>query len=249
MKPETVRIEELPAAFALLFQRADPSDRDVRIANALDLVRRGELDPQGLFVLRGRGDLIGAVLCLALPGAGALVWPPQCARNGDPLPHEDALLRRAADWLRSRRVKVAQALLSPEEAPFAAALPRNGFAHVTQLWFLRHDLRALTQPGSPMRLDYRTYDPADPSAFHQTLQRTYEDTLDCPELNGARDVAEVVAGHRGLGRFDPGRWFLAQADGEPVGVLLLMEAVEAGDWEISYVGVVPRRGAAASAEP
>ena len=142
-------------------------------------------------------------------------------------------------------VKVAQALLSPGEAPFAAALPRNGFAHVTQLWFMRHDLRPLTQPGSPTRLDYQPYDPADPAAFHQTLQRTYEDTLDCPELNGTRTVAEVLAGHCGLGRFDPGRWLLARADGEPVGVLLLTEAAEAGEWELSYVGVVPaarRRG-------
>ena len=44
--------------------------------------RRRELDPEGLFVLRGRGGLVGAVLCLALPGAAGLVWPPQCVPGG-----------------------------------------------------------------------------------------------------------------------------------------------------------------------
>ncbi len=157
-----------------------------------------------------------------------------------------------ADWLRGRGVKVAQALLSPEEARFAAALPRNRFPHVTQLCFLRYDLRALTRPGSPITrsgppipLDYQSYDPADPAVFQWTLQRTYEGTLDCPELNGARGVEDVIAGHQGHGRFDPALWLLALAEGEPIGVLLLTASADSGDWETSYVGVVPearRRG-------
>ena len=99
--------------------------------------------------------------------------------------------------------------------------------------------------GAPARLDYRPYDPADPALFHETVRQTYESTLDCPELNGARDVADVLAGHRGGGRFDPARWFLALSDGRPVGVLILMESAETAEWETSYVGVVPearRRG-------
>ncbi len=75
--------------------------------------------------------------------------------------------------------------------------------------------------------------------FHQTLQNTYKDTLDCPELNGVRGVEEVIVGHRGQSHFDPDLWLLALADGLPVGVLLLMRSPETHDWEISYVGVVP----------
>jgi mycothiol synthase len=244
--PEPARTQELPAAFRLLFQHLSPSDRQGRIDNALALVERGELDPAGLFVLRGRGGLMGAVLALALPGACGLVWPPQCAPNGNRAALEDALLQRAADWLRSRNVKVAQALLSPEESTRADALPRNGFAHVTHLWFLRHDLAPIPQLlNPPFSLEYRSYAPSDASLFHQTLQRTYENTLDCPELNNARSVEEVVAGHRGPERFNPELWRLALADGDPVGVLLLADWHETGDWETSYVGVVPearRRG-------
>jgi ribosomal protein S18 acetylase RimI-like enzyme len=244
--PEPVRTEELPAAFRLLFQNAATDDRETRIVNALGLVRRGELDPQGLFVLGGRGRLLGAVLCLPLPGEGALVWPPQCLPDKRRSLFEDALLRCATDWLRARNVRVAQALLSPEEAERADALPRNGFDHVTHLLFLRRDLY---QPPhrlkSPIRLKYRSYNPSEPFLFHQTLQNTYQDTLDCPELNGVRGVAEVIAGHRSQSQFDPELWLLALADGLPVGVLLLMRSPETHDWEISYVGVVPearRRG-------
>jgi len=244
--PEPVRTDELPEAFRLLFQNAAADDQETRIVNALGLVRRGELDPQGLFVMRGRGRLLGAVLCLPLPGESALVWPPQCAPDKRRSLFEDALLRCAAEWLRARDVRVAQALLSPEEAELADALPRNGFAHVTHLLFLRRDL-SLPQPRlrSRARLKYQSYNPSEPSLFHQTLQNTYKDTLDCPELNGVRGVEEVIAGHRGQSHFDPDLWLLALADGLPVGVLLLMRSPETHDWEISYVGVAPearRRG-------
>lgn len=244
--PVPVRADELPAAFRLLFQNAAPDDRETRIANALGLVRRGELDTQGLFVLRGAGRLLGAVLCLRLPGRSALVWPPQCIPDKHRTAFEDALLLCAVEWLRGRNVQVAQALLSPAEAERAAALPRNGFAHVTQLLFLRRDL-SLPPPRLKSRagLTYRTYNPSDAALFHQTLQHTYKDTLDCPELNGVRDVEEVVAGHRGQNHFDPELWRLALAGGLPVGVLLLMRSPDAHDWEISYVGVTPearRRG-------
>ena len=244
--PELVGPDELPAAFRLLFQHSPPVERESRAAHALDLVQRGELSTQGLFAARDGGGLLGAVFCLPVPGASALVWPPQCALDRGRAALEDALLRHAADWLRAHNVKAAQALLSAEEARFADALPRNGFAHVAALWFLRHDLSPLPRrTGAPVRLDYRTYDPADAGLFHRTLQRTYEGTLDCPELNGVRDVEEVVAGHQAAGKLDPGRWSLALAEGVPVAVLLLTESPETGDWETSYVGVVPearRRG-------
>ena len=237
--PEPVRSEELPAAFRLLFQNAASADRESRLVNALGLVDRGELDPQGLFVLRGRGRLLGAILCHRLPGESALIWPPQCAPDKRRSLFEDALLRCAAAWLKTRHVKVAQALLSPAEAERAAALPRNGFAHVTHLLFLRRDLALFpARPKSRGRLEYQAHDLANPSLFHQTLQNTYKNTLDCPELNGVRTVEDVIAGHKGESQFDPDLWLLALADGRPVGVLLLMRSPETHDWEISYLGVV-----------
>ena len=88
-------------------------------------------------------------------------------------------------------------------------------------------------------LRFRPYDPDDPSLFHQTLARTYEQTLDCPEVNGARTVEEVVQGLQAQGGYDPARWWLALQAGRPVGVLVVTEGPEGGDWEVAYMGVVP----------
>ena len=53
LTPEPARTEELRAAFHLLFQYLPPAEQDRRVANALHLVQRGELERGGILVLRG----------------------------------------------------------------------------------------------------------------------------------------------------------------------------------------------------
>ena len=142
------------------------------------------------------------------------------------------------------RRKTGETLLTPEERFLADPLLRNGFAEVTSLRFMRHDLNLpLSCLNVPTHLDYQTF--SDDEMFRQTLMRTYEGTQDCPEVNGVRRIEEVIEGHRSQGRFDPERWWLARENGVPVGVLMMTEMPESGDWETAYMGVVPearRRG-------
>jgi ribosomal protein S18 acetylase RimI-like enzyme len=241
--PEHARTEDWDPAFRLIFQHLPAEERARRCANALHLLRRGELDPHGLFVLRGPFGLCGALVCLPVPGRGALIWPPGVV--DDPRTTlEDVLVRHAVAWLRQRGAKLAQTLLAPDEMFLADSLLRNGFAFTTRLWYMRHDLNLpLRCLDTPARLDYQPFD--DGPLFRRTLLRTYEDTRDCPEVNGVRTIDEVLEGHRAQGVFDPERWWLALDAGRPVGVLMGTEMPESGDWEVAYMGVVPearRRG-------
>jgi ribosomal protein S18 acetylase RimI-like enzyme len=238
--PRAARTEELAAAFRLAFQHLGEPERDGRVARALDLLQQRELDPEGIFVL-GNGAKITAVLvCLIVPGASALVWPPQSVADSWQHRREDALLTHAFPWLRQRGVKLAQALLSPDEVPLANSLKRNGFVHVTHLWYLRHEQDVpISQLDLPSRLTFLPYSETDAILFRDVLERTYEGSLDCPEVTGVRTMDEVLTGHRAQGRFDPDRWWLAMERGRPVGVLLVAEMPETGNWEVAYVGVIP----------
>lgn len=236
-EPESARTEDWGAAFRLIFQYLPRTECEHRCANALHLLQRGELNPQGIFVLRGSDGLRGALVCLPVPGCTALLWPPGTVeerRAG----REDALLRHACAWLRQCGVKVVQTLLAPEETFLATPLLRGGFTAVTSLWFLRHDLNLpVNYLNIPARLDYQTYN--GDLLFQETLLRTYEGTFDCPEVNGTRSIAEVIEGHRAQGVFDPSRWWLIREGEKAVGVLLMTEIPENGDWEVAYMGVVP----------
>lgn len=240
------RTDELAPALRFFFRHLDDGERDARLANALRLIQFGELDPGGVVVATDRTGLIGALVCTPVAGAGALFWPPQSVGGSRAPEVEDALVRHAVAWLRGRGAKVGQALLARDEAYLAAPLERNGFAHVGQLWYLRHRLQLPSGVlAAEDRLTYQTYESADRDLFHRTLLRTYEATLDCPELNGVRGVEEVLAGHRAQGEHDPERWWLALDGGAPAGVLLTAVLPESGAWEVAYVGVVPegrRRG-------
>jgi ribosomal protein S18 acetylase RimI-like enzyme len=153
---------------------------------------------------------------------------------------EDALVSRAAAWLRQRGARLGQCLLTADEAPLAEPLLRNGFAHVTALWYMQHDLAAASVMPPRVRLRHVPYSQmANPSTFHETLLRTYQGTQDCPEITGLRSIEEIMVGHRAQGKHDPGRWLLALAAGRPVGVLLLCEMPEWAAWDVAYVGVVP----------
>jgi ribosomal protein S18 acetylase RimI-like enzyme len=240
---ETARPDEREAAVGLVFQHLDEASRIDRVRTALQLLGRGELDPEGLFVVRRHG-LAGAILGLPAPGACGVLWPAQTAPPQPAL--EDALVRHATAWLRRRGCKLVQCLLTPEEESLAAPLLRNGLPHVADLWYFRHDLDfPFPRPDAPDRLRYETYSAATEELFRRVLLGTYEGTLDCPEINGARTAEEILEGHRSQGVHDPARWWLAFDGGDPVGLILLTETPEAEAWDVMYVGVVPearRRG-------
>jgi ribosomal protein S18 acetylase RimI-like enzyme len=243
---EPARPDEWAAAFRFVFQHLREDERDARVANAVRLVERRELDPAGILVARAGDDVLGALVCQPVPGASGLVWPPQSRHGRRRAEVEDELLRHACAWLRRRGARLGQALLTAGEAGLAPPLERNGFTHVTSLWYLRHDLK-LTYDflRAPDRLTYVACGIGDATVFRQTLPRTYQDTLDCPEVNGVRTLDEVFEGHRAQGVHDPGRWWVALDGDRPVGVLLLTAVPEWEAWDVAYVGVVPearRRG-------
>src|SRR5436309_500018 len=97
---------------------------------------------------------------------------------------------------------------SPADRPAAC---RALFAHLPDADRDRRADRALVRFASAA-------DP--PAAFADTLMATYDGTLDCPELNGDRTAAEVLAGHRAAAA-DPPDWALARSGPDPVGVVLL----------------------------
>src|SRR5436190_7065333 len=122
----TARPDEWEAALRLIFQHLGANEREIRAANALTLLRDGELDPDAVAVARQGGHIQAAMICLLVPGASALVWPPQARGQPDQQMIEDRLIGHVSHWLRERGAKLGQTLLDPEEAHLATPLERNG---------------------------------------------------------------------------------------------------------------------------
>src|SRR5208337_2696888 len=50
----------------------------------------------------------------------------------------------------------------------------------------------------------------------------YTSSLDMPELEGVRSLADIIEGHRSTGRFVPERWRLGQVPGDPDRAVVLL---------------------------
>jgi len=233
--------DELTAACRALFAHLAAPAREERAARCRDMLASGELDPAGLFVDRDGGVIRGAVLVQRLPGALGLAWPPR-AESGDRAAVEDALVAAACGWLRSGGVKVCQVFAAEGDPAAVGPLERHGFRHATQVVHMRRELdpgREVFDPaGSPLTI--RPAGGFPPELFAETLLKTYDGSLDCPELTGARTDREVLDGHRpAFGLAADRFWHLACRAGEPVGVVLFDVGPDAGALELSYLGLVP----------
>ena len=236
---EPLRPDDWTIALQHALMRVPPEQRQARVQHCLQLLGAGVLDPRGIWVARRGKDILGVQVCVPLPGSACLFWLPTA---DDAV--TDRLVKAGLDWARSIGCKIAQAMASPVDLPLTKPLLRHGFHAVTRMHQFTRGLTDFPdESAAPLR--YENYRPSLHALFAATLERTYLDTLDCPELNGKRTLDEILAGHRGQGTFHPDFWWLTFDNAAPVGVLMLTEMPDGSTWELAYLGIVPeyrRRG-------
>jgi ribosomal protein S18 acetylase RimI-like enzyme len=234
---DQARPDEWVAAFELAYQRTPTSVRQLQVMQALHLLETGFLDPQGIWVARRGASVCGVQTCVPLGGASFLFWLPETRFVPGTA---DLVIEAALAWCREQKGKLAQAIVAPADAARAAPLLRHGFAHVAQILYLEHDLQALPAvPVSPLPVHCEPYGSANETPFRAALARTYESTLDCPELNGVRSIDEILASYQAARAGRQGPWWLIRAGDNPIGVVIITELSEAGVWDFSYIGIVP----------
>ncbi len=146
---------------------------------------------------------------------------------------------------------LTQALIEPSEAAAHKLFVDHKFEVMAELLYLAGEpRRRLTAPVLPPGMTWLSYESSTHELFKAAISSTYEESLDCPGLNGVRDMEDVIAGHRASGEFYPKSWrLLVQAEADPtapptpLGVLLLAPITQTDSLELVYLGVPkPARG-------
>lgn len=151
-------------------------------------------------------------------------------------------------------VRLAQGLPEPSEKWAVGAFEGAGFRRVGNLAYLRRSLkgertRSAGEIDWPPGIRVVPFSDLPPvlrtdGTLIEALESSYVDTLDCPELCGLRETADVLASHRATGIWDPSMWWVV-FDGEPgnggraSGCLLLNRCPEQRAVELVYVGLSP----------
>jgi mycothiol synthase len=230
-------------ALSVLYRRMPEILRPRLVADALDEAKHGGIDLSGLWIASKKSKIVGTLLTHALAGRAVAVWPPEIVPIWRRRTVAVTLLRSALHDVQQKGFLVAQALVdrtSPRSAK--GDLSRGGLPCVTQLIYMaRPTALPLDLPPSVPCFHWRGFGPETEAEFREVLDRTYEGSLDMPELEGVRSLDDVIAAHRAGGRFDPSRWMIGTLPDEPesAAVLLLTDQPDRGLWEIAYLGLTP----------
>lgn len=233
---------EIDSALRMILGTAGRLADDSQLADFLSYALHRGIDVNDIRVAESHGRIVWATLPVVSPGRTMLLLAPQTA--SDPVTAAAAieLIELVIQIYRRSGVYLAQVLFDPASTELAHVFATAGFEKLAELVYLHRKLGrgAISKPPvMPLGFAWETYSPAAHGRFAQTILKTYEQSLDCPALNGMRDIQDVMLGHKAAGDFDPGWWFLLTEAGEPRGVLLLSRAQHADSAELVYLGLTP----------
>lgn len=237
------RADEIHAGLALILGSGPtPASHD----HVLDFVQfassRG-IDVNALWVIRSDSGPIWAILPILNPGRTALLLVPARRPEGVNIA---PLTEQVCEDLARRDVYLAQSLLDPPDTSGRAILASLGFREMAELLYLQVAVpRSIQLPEMPASFWWQTYSAQTHVLFARAIMESYQQSLDCPSLNGLREIDDVIAGHQASGEFNPRFWFVLSERDMPRGVVLVNRVPRTDTAELVYFGLVPaarRRG-------
>lgn len=161
------------------------------------------------------------------------------------LPAGVTLLREWMDMLTNRGYRTFQ-VVAEEPLPVHRQMMREaGLDRLTSLLYMVWEPASHPVPSAEEQLaEGLGMEPfRDLPGYWQRLacvvERTYVNSLDCPEVSGLRAVEDTLAGYRLSGPWHPQLWFLLRKDAEDIGCLLLCDRAEEKSLELVYMGIIP----------
>jgi ribosomal protein S18 acetylase RimI-like enzyme len=191
-------------------------------------------------------------VCLAVPGTGRtavlMLGEPESALWSNGHQERAACISAACGHLAAGgAVRLAQTLPEPRQEWAVGAFSDAGFMKVGDLAYLRRGVQPLSRMATddlPAGITVRNVrgmraGDEDRILLLAALERTYVDTLDCPELCGMRETPDVLESHQSTGEWTARLWWLVFKDGEPQGCMLFNRVPEQGSVELVYLGLSP----------
>lgn len=234
---------EIEPALRLLLADANGLAGDDAVLDFLSFAVHRKIDTSATWVAEHARRIVWAILPIVSAGRTMLLFtsgrlpsktPPQAVRL-----LADAVCRYYGAG--AKPVALAQLLLDPSDQTVHDLYRRTGFEDLAELIYLQRSVHRATELELPAHAEELVnYSPAAHALFADAIARSYEGSLDCPALNGRRDVEDVIAGHKATGAFDPSMWFALRGEnGAGRAVLLLNPTAASDSVELVYLGLVP----------
>ena len=190
-------------------------------------------------LLNDSGSIEATVLVAPAAGHTAMLFAsrPSGAKNNHGM---GLLLDTAVNGLLSTDIVLAQALLDPSAHEEHDIFQAGGFTRLANLDYLERPIprfNSIKQQQLGDDISIEPWDPRNRGEMIDLLDRSYEETLDCPGLTSMRRTEDILEGHIASGIFTPEWWHLLRVDGRPEGVLLFNRSSDGETIELVYLGI------------
>ncbi len=265
-------------ALRLIFSTGGRLADDPQVMEFLQYADSRGISTRDIWVAERAGRVVSAVLPVYSPGRTVLLLPPGDAAvptppavnlpavsfsdpsnlsipldpseaAGEDIPAIALVVDAVCTAALVRGTHLAQVLLDPLDSSALSLYIRLGFKRMAELLYLQTSVRRCAPiPPLPSGFAWVGYSPETHTRFAAAIAESYRDSLDCPGLNGLRDIEDVIAGHKVSGEFDPGLWFLLEetvsggngiACRVPRAVLVLSRLPRSDAVELVYLGLTP----------
>lgn len=223
--------------------RTTDAERDNHVKAFLDYARAMNWPLDRLWACGDGARLAWGCASLKSPGRSAMLMLPYPTELD--VAQIAALVERIMTDEAESGTNLVQSLLFLEDLGNRAALESIGFREIAVLHYLEVALSpspSVSSPSSPplQAPAWVNYSPTHHADFCTLIENTYQDSLDCPGLASLRKIEDVVAGHKGAGRFNPDYWFLLRDGNAHVACILFGASPLRPSAELVYMGVHPR---------
>jgi len=225
---------------SLLFSGRSEEELSSRTVELMEAVEEDRLSLDGLLVAESDGETVGVIFYYLHEDRTAFVWPPIVVGRVPVATVADALLQDLIKRIDAADAWLGQCLLASDDAIGREAMSRNGFTHLADLHYLERPLNRPLPSGRRIELESDVFHPEnDAERLAKLLERSYQGTLDCPELNGMRTGIEAIDSHRVSGEFQPSQWKIYRHRNQDVGLILLNSHPDQNAWELVYMAILP----------
>jgi mycothiol synthase len=236
-----VRPNEVIAALRMVLGSDGQPAEEAQAVELMKFTAQRGINLADIWIYESDGWLRWATLPVPSPGRTVLYFGTAASVVGAELEPMIAGLDAISNHFASRDFQIAQVLLDPEDPQSIAAYSQSGFQRMAELMYLQRTVRRISAPAPlPANFKLHSYSDQTHAGFAAAVLASYEDSLDCPPLNGIRDIEDILAGHKAAGIFDPQDWLLLTRDDEPVAVLLLSKTHHTEGMELVYLGLIPK---------
>lgn len=231
------RPDEIRQALALILGTNGKPAEDEQVSSFLQFASQRGIDLGNLWVLAQSGRPAWAILPVVSPGKTMLLLTPTVRPGGLDV---GRLIDAVCERFTGSGVHLAQALLDPADDAARAVYTSHGFCEIAELLYLSAFVAGAPAPVPlPKGFSLQTYAPELHTLFARAILASYNESMDCPALNGVRDVEDIMAGHKASGEFDPRFWFLLSETDTARAVLLLTRVPRSDTAELVYLGLTP----------